>query len=1262
MRVSRVIPFVLVALGGLGTFSSAALAAVEGPGWQLFADTYPTNLIPSKASGETSGTIGIEVFNVGAGTSSGPITVTDTLPPGVKAKQAGQLIRMTSFLSTAFGIEPEIERGSWPCTGNGPSPYPSVAGASVVTCVDEEQPFAGGGGLPTFLSSSLAENYNPQPAVGITVEAGAQASGLTNRVAIAGGGALEPAATTDPVTISSNPAKGGVVHADAWFSNADGTVDRGAGSHPYTATFVFDAATALNAEKEPYFPGAEIRDLETVVPPGFIGDLHAVPQCSREQLLGEVCPPSSMVGLLKSVTVTPTVQKQVFNMVPPPGIPAELGYNYVGIPVYITFKVRTGGDNAIVARVNNIPQNNIVQNVLTLWGVPAEASHDRMRRGHEGGCSQQEMVSIPPPGGVNYCELQPGPIVTPFLTLPTSCGEPEARGFAFRELAGWQDAGAESEVAFPVHDAQGQPAGFTGCESLLFEPAITTSPDTGKADTPTGLTVEVKPPLGGLDEPTGESSADIEDTVMALPPGLVINPGQAAGLQACRPGDVEGGDNLPLPGENGDEERFEGPAKCPNASKVGTVVIKSPLIEGSQEKQFEGDVYVLQSNPPELKLLVAASADGINLKLVGEAHLCESVGEVIEGAGSLATRTCQAPGQLITTFQGTPQLPFTLFRLSFSGGAQAALDTPTQCGTYTSEADFTPWSSPFVSDFFTNAQFQLTEGPNDTVAGGGSGGSSCPSSPLPFTPELVAGSTTDQAGGFTSFSLLLQRGDGQQRIERLQFKAPAGLGGMLSTVPLCPEPQAAQGTCSSASQIGHATVDSGPGPYPLVIPQPGEPESPIYLTGGYGGAPFGLTIVTHVLAGPFNLGTIVTRARIEIDPHTAQITVTTDPLPQVVAGVPTDLRLVDAVIDRSGFMFNPTNCTPSSFSGTASGAAPAGGTLPGGTQSSGAGSGTTEAGQSAPISSHFGVGSCKELAFEPKFSVSTSGKTSKTDGASLTTKVTYPNVPQGTDADIGYVKVELPKQLPSRLTTLQKACTAAQFEANPAGCPSASFIGHAVVHTPELPVALEGPAIFVSHGGEAFPSLTLVLQGDGVTINLVGTTFISKSGITSTTFKTVPDAPFSSFELTLPEGPYSALAANGNLCTSKLVMPNEFVGQNGAVIKRNNDIVVEGCKPAIYVVSHKVKGNTATIEVKVPSAGKLTASGKGLIAASGASKATRSTSSASGATLTVKLSLTKAELATLKKHKGRKLRAKIKLSFAPKKGGRLKTSVTVLVG
>jgi hypothetical protein len=1119
------------------------------------------------------GTILVDVFNVGAGASEGSITVTDTLPAGVKAIEAGGIVEGASV---STGLLPILGGEMWECTGNAAGESPRSVGkfqpATVVTCTNKTVPgpegislerFAGGAGPPSGDPSRFASNPNPQPRVGIIVEASHEvvtpaAAGVDpNRATIAGGGAPAPASTTDPVPVTSEEPRFGFVGWDGWFSNADGTLDTQAGSHPYEATFTFDLAEALK-NIGPFVElrdaGSEPRDVEVRLPPGLVIDPLAVPQCTREQLAGERCPTASQVGFVAAyLSETEELGFRLFNMVPPPGTAGEVAFNFQGIVTRLDGGVRSGGDYGITAHADQIPQKDVAESVTTLWNVPEEASHDPWRDGEVGGCSPEDIRN-----GIEHCQAPEQPLTKPYLTLPTACS---SLAPTVIRADTWRNAGETSQAEYKLHDSNGFEDQLTGCEHLGFAPPIFTAPDTARSDTPAGLTVEVKPSVGGLEEQGALGTSDIQNTTVALAPGLAINPGQAAGLQACGPAE----DGLTTEAEKAKGEEDNGPAHCPNASKVGTVTIKSPLIEATEEKQFEGNVYVLQSNPPELKLLIAASADGVNLKLVGTAYLCESTGEAIAG------KTCEAPGQLITTFDHTPELPSTLFKLSFSGGAQAALDTPAHCGVYTTNADFTPWSSPFIPDFLTSASFGLTEGP---------GGGACPSSPLPFAPTLVAGSTTDQAGGFTNFSLLLERGDGQQRIERLQFKAPAGLSGLISQVLLCTEPQAAAGTCSSASQIGHATVASGPGPYPLVIPQPGEPESPIYLTGPYGGAPFGLSIVTHVLAGPFNLGTIVTRARIEIDPHTAQITVTTDPLPQVVAGVPTDLRLINSVIDRAGFMFNPTNCTSQEFSGTAYGTPP-----------------PSEGGPhaQAAISSHFGVGSCRELGFSPDFKASTSGRTSKAKGASLDVKVLYPNTSPGhnqatSQANIASVKVELPKQLPSRLTTLQKACTAAQFDANPAGCPAASIVGHAVVHTPVLPVPLEGLAYFVSNGGEAFPNLIMVLQGYGVTVELVGDTFISKAGITSSTFKSTPDVPFSGFELNLPEGPFSALAANANLCAptktktvrkrvtvrrrgrtvhltrrvkqlvpESLLMPTTIVAQNGAEIHQDTKIGVEGC-------------------------------------------------------------------------------------------------------
>ncbi len=886
----------------------------------------------------------------------------------------------------------------------------------------------------------------------------------------------------------------GIASFDGSLTNRDGTPDTQAGSHPYAASTSIRFNTVPDGEGH-QLPDESIKDLRVELPAGFVGDPAAIPRCQEDELVGDGvdphCAADTQVGISILKTgglLTGNWNLGVYNMVPPAGLPAEFGMNVSGVLVHLVAKVRSDGDYGLTVIVPNINQTLALNGTdLTFWGVPADPSHDFQRCGF---MSENE-------AGEPECQFPQSANTRPkaFLTLPTACAGPQT---TVLHADSWTHPGDFKTASFLTHDnaVPSNPIGAGGCDLLNFEPTISASPDTAAADTPAGLTVDVRVPQEGLVNPTGRSTADIKNTTVTLPAGVVINPGQAAGLASC-------------PHER-DGLGSEGPPACPSASKVGSVEILTPLLTD----KLEGNIYVLPSNPPDLRLLIAASADGVNLKLVGDVHLDE------------------ATGRLTTTFTETPPLPFTDLKLAFSGGAQAALATPATCGVYATTSDFTPWSTPAGLDAFPTDSFAITSGP---------GGSACVST-LPFAPNLIAGATTDQAGGFTGFSLLLSRGDGQQRVSSLQFKTPRGLLGKISTVPLCGEAQAVSGACPAASQIGHTVVAAGPGPYPLIVPQPGGPPAPIYLTGPYKGAPYGLSIAVPVVAGPFDLGTVVVRASIAVDRNTSQLTITTDPLPSILHGVPTDLRTINAVIDRPGFMFNPTSCAPQSFGGTA----------------------TSTEGTVAPISSHFQVGSCQSLKFKPKFTVSTSGKTSRANGASLDAKIVYPVVPvidnqASQQANIAKVKVDLPKQLPSRLTTLQKACLAATFEANPGSCPAASVVGSGKAITPVLGVPLSGPAYFVSHGGEAFPSLVVVLQGSGVRVDLTGSTFISKQGITSSTFRQVPDVPITSFELILPQGPHSALAANGNLCTSKLAMPTAFVGQNGAEIHQSTKLSVTRC-------------------------------------------------------------------------------------------------------
>jgi uncharacterized repeat protein (TIGR01451 family) len=1067
---------VLCAVALLALCAPASSLAVEvRPQWTVTAFSDPTNL--SLTAG-ASGVYRVYVQNTGeAPSDGGEVTVTDVLPPGLKAS------------SSASGLD--FDTGTaMSCAG--------------LTCT-----YSAPVGLENILAVSIP----------VEVAAGAKEGTQANVVSVAGGGAGEVVRET-PTVFSSTRASFGIAPG----STALALSSTQAGAHPdLTATLAFNSA-GLG------LPAGNVRESAATLPPGFVGDLADTPKCpiagfSEENgLYSEAlhCSLSTVVGTvtvyLGSGPARLPVLVPLLNLATNPGEIARLGFNAFIVGIEGTISLRPGS-YAVRTSFEKIPDTSLAFEgiSLTVWGVPSDPSHDLMRGLVALVSGPGEYVNETTEGriaGRPAKELPDGQSVTtpaiPYLTSPTQCtGKPLETSF---EANSWEEPEHEVSVSTPVGP-------FTGCGLLEFAPGITASPDTINADTPAGFSFGASMNQQGLVDRSLNSQADVKDTTVTLPEGVAINPGQANGLGACQ--------------ESQEELGKEAPTACPSDSKVGTVEIETPVLRD----KLDGNVYVLQSDPPNLKLLAAPEdpPDGIYVKFVGDVHLNETT------------------GQLVTSFENTPQLPFSNLKFNFSGGAQAALSTPTTCNTYNLTTDFTPWSSPFVPDAFPSGSFAIESG---------TGGAACPSSPLPFSPALIAGPTTDQAGGFTDFSLLLTRADDQQRISTLQFKTPEGLLGEIAKVPLCPEPQASQGTCSSSSQIGHTVVEAGPGPYPLVVPQPGQPPAPIYLTGPYEGAPFGLSIVVPLVVGPFTLQTQVVRARIEVDPLTSQLTVTTSPLPQMIDGVPADLRDINAVIDRPEFMFNPTSCAPTSFSGTA----------------------TSAQGASAPISSRTQFGSCQSLKFKPDFKVSTSGKTSRADGASLDAKIVYPTGDLGdnqasSQSNIKSVKVDLPKQLPSRLTTLQKACPAATFEANPALCPADSRVGAARAITPVLPVPLTGPAFFVSYGGAKFPELVIALQGYGVTIYLHGETFISKAGITSSTFRQIPDVPIASFEISLPEGPFSALAANGNLCTVKggLQMPTAFTAQNGAVIHQNTPIGVTKC-PSIRPPARakkKAKGSKA---------------------------------------------------------------------------------------
>jgi len=766
-----------------------------------------------------------------------------------------------------------------------------------------------------------------------------------------------------------------------------------------------------------------------------------------------------------------------------------------------------------------------------------------------------------------------------FITNPSSC----------------TGTGPQTTTTISVTPKEGEtakrgysgPLGTEGCKEesgLLippFKPEFKLGTETTQQDQPDGITTELT--LPHAESPTGIDSSQLKTASVTLPEGMTLNPSAAAGLEACTPAQAR------------IHSSTFGVA-CPEKSKLGTVTLNVPTLpEGS----LEGSMYLGQnenakgeaepiSGPPYTMYINAESKRyGVDVRLKGSVVPNETT------------------GRLTATFSENPEQPFSNVKLTFTQGALAPLANPLTCGSAMTEASLTPYTgqppfSPPISPF--------------TVDGNGKGGACA--SPLPFSlSQSAENQPPGYSGAKTSYTLNLGRADGEQYLSQVKTVLPPGLVGLIPSVTQCGEPQAAKGECTGASQIGTVSVSAGAGSRPYGF------SGSVYLTGPYGGAPFGLSIVVPAVAGPFSLGNVVTRGTLGVEPYTARVVVTSN-LPTIVKGVPLRLKGISVEINKQGFLQNPTNCGAFATESTLTGFTP--GVAGTATQS---------------LSTPFQVSSCNALALKPSFKAKTGAKSSKANGASLETTLN-----QGAgQTNIKSVLVQLPKQLPSRLTTLQQACPEATFAANPYNCPGGSFVGGVRANTPVLSGKLKGPAILVSHANAAFPDLDLVLETEGVRVILVGNTNI-KNAITTTSFATLPDVPVSSITVNLPIGGHSALAGNGNLCASSLVMPTTITGQNGFQVKQNTKMSVLGC--GVRIVGEKVIGNTAYITVQTFEAGRISGSGPNLAS-------TYRYLGRAEKTATLKVSLSRGG-----RGRGRPLRVRLRVGFVPKKRGAAKSAAS----
>ena len=1162
---------------------STALAEVAAPQWTVSSVSQPTLfaaggegafvvLVTDTGGGAAGCTAALQEAEVHSKSleevvcpfgspARNPITITEELPeglapvPGVTAKDelAGELNLPGHDFAGSCRVDGEAQKVS--CTYEG---VVQTADTLVLR-------------FPVRVAGGPADSC----AADVVVPVSALAC-VTNVVRVSGGGASTASRLT-PTFVYGSEAEAnretpfGVSPGGA--STALSSVQ--AGAHPDITTSIAFNTIATSSDGVGV-PAENFKDTIDDLPAGFAGDLVDTPACPAASFLQWECPTGTQIGVItiikKGGTAGPPepLLEPVFNLSPEPGEVAKIGFS-VGEELHYEgdISLRAPGEGGepygLRATFFNATANVVaeIDNVsLTVWGVPASPKHNALRT--------HPLEPGSHTGSVFTFGTSSNVAPAPYFTNPTACGvEPLQAQFT---VTSWQHPSlSESPPSTPM------PVGpIVGCDRLSMEPSLSAEATSDSPSSATGLDLATRIPQT-YDNPSGLATSTLKREVVILPEGMTVNPSAGAGLAACSQAQyAEEGTRELTAGE-----KSEGHG-CPNASKLATVRIKTPSIE----EEVTGSVFL--ATPYENPFSEPEHPGGTLLALYLIAR-AGNRGVLVKAPGIVQPNL--ETGRLITTFDELPPLPFSLATFSFNQGANAPLVTPSACGDYEVNVELTPWANPEGSPLTP----ELPPLPITT---------NCPPGGAPpFNPGVTAYPIHANAGAYSPLYLKITRQDDEQEITGFSTQLPAGLTGNLSGVAECSEAdvEAARHvsgveeeqhpSCPASSEVGYSISEAGVGN--TLAQAPGK----IYSGAPYEGAPFSIVSVTAAKVGPFDLGTVVVHLPLFLNPETAQVTVgsgTSNQIPHIIKGIVIHVRNIRVYVDRQNFILNPTSCAPMSFAATVIG----GGADP------------TNPADNDPVTVNdpYQAADCANLAFKPKFSASTESKDSfNNQGASLKVNLAAKQGPnpatgQGVESNIAKVKVELPISLPSRLTTLQKACLAKVFEANPANCPPDSFIGHAVVHTPILPVPLEGPAIFVSHGGEAFPSLILVLQGYGVKINLVGQTFISKAGITSSTFKAVPDQPFNTFELTLPTGKFSALAAITNVCkptktetvkkkvsvkrhgktvkvakkvsetvAAPLLMPTEMVAQNGAVLKQSTKISVTGCKAAKAAKKKKAK-------------------------------------------------------------------------------------------
>jgi hypothetical protein len=1072
----------------------------------------------------------IQITNAGDEPLDGsPVKVAIELPPGlVVADPAGPAgtpgspyFIVDNGIPLNYGFL-DVEAGLFPCTQEDDT-TPLEGGESVAHC-ENSAPVEGARPIMGWQLVSL-----PVEAVGPGLEEG---DVLTTEVSASGGGS-PPAVTADPVRVSASPPGFDVDGFDAQAIDAAGQLFNRAGAHPEAYVTDLDLTTTLKPQplNGPFSPVAAVRDIVTELPVGFLGDPTVAAQCTAAQLAHvsatfvpkPLCPVASQVGTsYVKIQYRPPYggPYALYNMVPRPGSPARFGFAILGTTIVLDASLRSESDYGLRFASRNIPAALAVSGSrITVWGTPGDPSHDYLRA-----CPGQEG----PDSGGPSCPGT-GAQEAALLRMPTACGPAQSTPV---HVDSWQEPGAFAANALPdladprwhssstyAHEAPGFPypqsmwgaaQGIEGCEDVPVEGTLSARPTSRDAETASGLQVHVEVPTTGLEDKNGVASSDLKKVKVSLPAGLTINPSQAEGLGVCTPAQFESTELSFQQSEKG----------CPEDSKIGTVEVHTPLLE----ETIPGDVYIAQQDDPSTP--TPGAENPFDSLLAIYVVLAEPQRGVLVKLPA-KVETDPTTGRIVTTFEDLPQQPFSSFDFKFREGARAPLVTPSHCGTYSTEAEITGWSHPDGPPIISKSSFTIDRG---------IGGGPCPPAGIPpFKPGFNAGSINNNAGSYSPFYMRLTRKDGEQDLTKFSALLPPGVSAKLAGVAKCPEAaiqaaaaksrtgrqELAAPSCPANSQIGHTLAGAGVGSVLTYVP------GKLYLAGPWQGAPLSVVAITPAVAGPFDVGTVVVREALTLDPVTAEVHVDgdkSDPIPHILEGIPLKLRDLRVYVDRQSFTINPTSCDPSRVGATMFGSY----------------ADVFNPADDVPValSSRYQAANCLSLGFKPTLKINLEGGMKRGGHPALRAVV----VPRPGDANIEAAVVKLPRSAFLEQAHIRTICTRVQFAQD--ACPKGAIYGHVRAFTPLLDEPLEGP-VYLRSSDHKLPDLVFALRGI-VDIEAAGRIDSVNGGI-RTSFEGVPDAPISRVILEMQGGKKGLIVNSRDLCAGKGRAHARFTGQNGKV-------------------------------------------------------------------------------------------------------------------